>query len=258
MLRAWRSSRGKSQLALAVEAGISARHLSFVETGRSKPSREMVLTLAEHLEVPLRDRNVLLEAAGFAAVYRETPLDAPVMSDVRGALSHILDASEPNPTLVVNRRYDILLANEAAIRLLSFFAPTWRGKKNAALMLLSPEGLRPAVANWSEVASHIVHRLRSELSAIRARDRADEEMLERAIAAQAELEVPSSSTTRPPSILIPVQLRRDGLVLDLFTTITTLGTPLDITLQELRIETFFPVDAKSRQALEVVMRAGAD
>jgi transcriptional regulator with XRE-family HTH domain len=258
MLRAWRSSRGKSQLALAGDAGISARHLSFVETGRAKPSREMVLTLAEHLDVPLRDRNVLLEAAGFAAAYRETPLDAPDMADVRDALTRILDASEPNPTLVVNRRYDILLANEAAIRLLSFFAPTWRGKRNAALMLLSHDGLRPAIANWAEVASTIVHHLRSELSAIRTRDRADEEMLERALAAQRELQATAGSTTRQPSILIPVQLRRDDVVLDLFTTITTLGTPLDITLQELRIETFFPVDAKSREALEVVMRAGAD
>ena len=101
MIRAW-SSRGKSQLALAVEAGISTRHLSFVETGRASPSRDMVLTLAEHLDVPLRERNVLLEAAGYAAVFRETPLDAAAMTEVRGALAHILDASEPNPTLVVN------------------------------------------------------------------------------------------------------------------------------------------------------------
>jgi transcriptional regulator with XRE-family HTH domain len=258
MLRAWRSSRGKSQLALASDAGISTRHLSFVETGRSQPSREMVLTLAEHLDVPLRDRNALLEAAGFAAVYRETPLDAPAMADVREALTRILDASEPNPTLVVNRRYDILLANEAAIRLLSFFAPTYRGKRNAALMLLSPEGLRPAIANWAQVAATIVHHLRTELSAIRSRDRADDEMLEHAIATQAELQTTGASATRPLSILIPVQLRRDGVALDLFTTITTLGTPLDITLQEIRIETFFPVDAKSREALEIVMRAGAD
>jgi transcriptional regulator with XRE-family HTH domain len=258
LLRAWRSSRGKSQLALAADAGVSARHLSFVETGRSKPSREMVLTLAEHLDVPLRDRNALLEAAGFAAVYRETPLDAPAMAYVREALTRILDASEPNPTLVVNRRYDILLTNEAAIRLLSFFAPTWRGKRNAALMLLSHEGLRPAVTNWTEAASTLVHRLRTELSAIHTRDRADEEMLERAIAAQSELQATAVSTTRPPSILLPVKLRRDDLLLDLFSTITTLGTPLDITLQELRIETFFPVDARSRDALDIVMRAGAD
>jgi transcriptional regulator with XRE-family HTH domain len=261
MIRAWRSSRGKSQLALAVDAGISTRHLSFVETGRAKPSREMVLTLAEHLDVPLRDRNALLEAAGFAAVYRETPLDAPSRADVREALTRILDASEPNPTLVVNRRYDILLANEAAIRLLSFFAPTWRGKRNAALMLLSHDGLRPAIANWTDVASTIVHHLRTELSAIRTRDRADEEMLERAIAAQrelSELQVAAVSSTKPPAILIPVQLRRGDVALDLFTTITTLGTPLDITLQEIRIESFFPVDARSRDALEIVMRAGAD
>jgi pimeloyl-ACP methyl ester carboxylesterase len=163
-------------------------------------------------------------------------------------------------TLVVNRRYDILLANEAAIRLLSFFAPTWRGKRNTALMLLSHDGLRPAIANWSEVTSILVHHLRAELSAIRARDRADEEMLERAVAAQSELgeiEAAAESATRP-RILIPVQLRRGDVALDLFTTITTLGTPLDITLQELRIESFFPVDARSRDALEIVMRAAAD
>lgn len=260
MIRAWRSSRGKSQLALAADAGISTRHLSFVETGRAKPSREMVLTLAAHLDVPLRDRNALLEAAGFAAVYRETPLDAPSMADVREALTRILDASEPNPTLVVNRRYDILLANEAAIRLLSFFAPTWRGKRNAVLMLLSPDALRPAIANWPEVASIIVHHLRAELAAVRAPDRADEEMLECAVAAQKELsELPAAAASATkPRILVPVQLRRGDVAVDLFTTITTLGTPLDITLQELRIESFFPVDARSRDALEIVMRAGAD
>jgi transcriptional regulator with XRE-family HTH domain len=258
MIRAWRSSRGKSQLTLAVEAGISARHLSFVENGRSRPSREMVLTLAEHLEVPLRDRNALLEAAGFAAVYRETPLDAPAMADVRDALSRILDASEPNPTIVVNRRYDVLLANEAAVRLVSYFAPGWRGKRNAAVMLLARDGLRPGIENWAEVASVLVHRLRSELCAVHARDRDDEEMLRFAIAAQKELHEISGAPHRPHAILIPVRFRRDGLRLELFTTITTLGTPVDITLQELRIETFFPVDAKSRQGLEAVMRAEAD
>src|SRR5271156_4250503 len=116
LLRSWRRRRGLSQLDLSLDAAISARHLSFVETGRSKPSREMVLMLAEHLEVPLRDRNALLEAAGFVAAYRETPLDAPALSNVREALAHILEASEPNPTLIVNRRYDILRTNEAAVR----------------------------------------------------------------------------------------------------------------------------------------------
>jgi transcriptional regulator with XRE-family HTH domain len=247
-----------SQLSLATEAGVSTRHLSFVETGRSSPSREMLLMLAEHLDVPLRDRNALLEAAGYAAVYRETPLDAPLMADVRGALQQILRASEHNPTLVVNRRYDILLANDAAVKLLSFFAPAWRGKNNVALMLLSKEGLRETVVNWQEVAGTMVRRLRSELSAIQTRDRSDDEMLERVIAAEAELRPAPASTHAPLAILVPVTLRRDDLRIDLFTTITTLGTPLDITLQELRIETLFPATASSRAALETVMSAEAD
>jgi transcriptional regulator with XRE-family HTH domain len=258
MLRAWRSARGMSQLALATEAGVSTRHLSFVETGRSSPSREMLLMLAEHLDVPLRDRNALLEAAGYAAVYRETPLDAPAMVDVRGALQQILLASEPNPTLVVNRRYDILLANDAAVRLLSFFAPAWRGKNNVVLMLLSMDGLRAAVVNWEEVASLVVRRLRTELSAVRTRDRSDDEMLERVIAAEAELSQSRATTPLPDAILVPVSLRRGDLRIELFTTITTLGTPLDITLQELRIETLFPATASSRSALENVMRAEAE
>jgi len=248
MLRAWRSSRGKSQLALAVEAGVSTRHLSFVETGRASPSREMVLTLAQHLDVPLRDRNALLEAAGFAAVFRETPLDAAAMSEVRGALGHILEASEPNPTLVVNRRYDILRANEAAVNLLSFFAPAWKGKNNVVRMMLSPEGLRPAIVNWSEVAGHVLRRLRAELGA-GVRDAEDDEIF-----ALTAAEIPATHGTHPPSILVPLSLRRGKVSVDLFTTITTLGTPLDITLQELRIETLFAADAASRQVLETVVR----
>jgi transcriptional regulator with XRE-family HTH domain len=257
MLRAWRSSRGKSQLALAVEAGVSTRHVSFIETGRSTPSREMLLTLAEHLDVPLRERNALLEAAGYAAVFRETPLDAPAMTEIRGALTRILDASEPNPTVVVNRRFDVLLSNAAAVQLLSFFAPMWRGKNNLALILLSDQGLRPSMDNWREVAAHVAHRIRGELSS-GTRDAFDEEMLERAVATEIELRDMPPFETGTPSILVPVKLRRGGLRLDLYTTITTLGTPLDITLQELRIETLFPANGESRRALDEVIRAGAD
>ena len=255
MIRAWRSSRGMSQMALAVEAGISTRHLSFVETGRSTPSREMVLSLAEHLDVPLRDRNMLLEAAGYAAVFRETPLDAAAMAEVRGALSHILEASEPNPTLVVNRRYDVLLANTAAVELLSFFAPKWKGKNNVFRMLLSPDGLKGAIASWPEAAGHIVRRLRLELGA-GARDAQDEEIFALANEAHEQIAKESSpaESARPPSILIPVTFRRGKVSMDLFTTITTLGTPLDITLQELRIETFFAANPESRKALETVAR----
>jgi transcriptional regulator with XRE-family HTH domain len=248
MLREWRSARGKSQLALALEAGVSPRHLSFVENGRASPSREMVLTLAEALGVPLRERNALLNAAGYAAVYRETPLAAPPMAEVRAALGYILAASEPNPAIVVNRRYDILLTNDAALRVLGFFARDYRGKNNVARMLLAPTGLRPHLENWAEVAGHVVHRTRSELAQSRARDAEDEALLEELAAAAPELREPSERT-RPPAILVPLKLRRDAVALDLFTTITTLGTPLDVTLQELRIETLFPADARGKAAL---------
>jgi transcriptional regulator with XRE-family HTH domain len=249
LLRAWRASRGKTQLALAFETGISTKHLSFVETGRSNPTREMVLALAEHLEVPLRDRNVLLEAAGYAAAYRETPLDASAMSNMRAALAQILDASEPNPALAVNRRYDILLTNDAAVRLLSSFAPDWRGKNNIVMMLLSPDGLKPAIENWDEVALHVVQRVRTELTVSRVRNREDDEMLEQVMAAYEGLRHTPLAARDPTSILIPVKLRRDRLALDLFTMITTLGTPLDITLQEMRIETLFPAGERDREAL---------
>ena len=256
LLRAWRSSRGLSQLALAVEAGISTRHLSFVETGRATPSREMVLMLAEHLDVPLRDRNVLLEAAGYAAVFRETPLEAAAMSAVRNALSHILEASEPNPTLVVNRRYDVLLANTAAVELLAFFAPKWKGKNNIFRMLLAHDGLRDSVVAWADAAAHIVRRLRAELGA-GARDAQDEEILALANRAHAELAgEPDDAAPRSSSILVPITFRRGKVALDLFTTITTLGTPLDITLQELRIESFFAANPASRATLETIVRGG--
>jgi transcriptional regulator with XRE-family HTH domain len=256
LLRAWRSSRGKSQLALAVEAGISTRHLSFLETGRSLPSREMVLTLAEHLEVPLRDRNTLLEAAGYAAVYRETPLEALAMADVRQALTQILAANAHNPTLVVNRRYDVLLANDAAINLLSFFAPRWRGKNNIARMLLGHEGLRPHVLDWADAAAYTVRRLRAELAG--ERNAEDEQLLALADAVQAELPhaaAPKSGASS--SILLPISLRRENVQVDLFTTIATVGTPLDITLQELRIETFFAANAQSRTALARIIASEA-
>lgn len=248
MLRAWRTARGKSQLALALEAGVSSRHLSFVETGRSAPSREMVLTIAEALDVPLRDRNGLLEAAGFAPIYRETPLEAPPMSEVRGALGHILRASEPNPALVVNRRFDVILANQPALKLFGFFAPQWKGT-NVIRMLLSVEGLRDVITNWHEVAGHVVRRTRRELTEIRTRDRDDETLLAELIAADSALPHVLPHNEHPTAVLLPVKLRRDALELNLFTTITTLGTPLDITLQELRVETMFPADEPSRERL---------
>jgi transcriptional regulator with XRE-family HTH domain len=248
LVRAWRQARGLSQLALSLEAGISARHLSFIETGRSTPSREMVLNLARHLDVPLREQNTLLQAAGFAALHRETPLEAAAMVEVRTALEHVLEAVEPNPSLVVNRRYDVLLANAAARRFISFFAPDWRGPNNLARMVLGHDGLRSSLSNYAEVAGFLVHRLRHELAALHTRDAEDAKLLELAIVAGGELGVVAAAPA-PQAILVPVKLRRGGVEIELFTTITTVGTPLDITLQELRIETLFPANAAARRWL---------
>lgn len=213
----------------------------------------MLLSLAEHLNVPLRERNTLLEAAGYAPVYRETALEAAAMQAVRGALTRILAANEPNPTLVVNRRYDILLANSAAVELLSFFAPRWKGKNNVAYMLLSEEGLKPAIVNYVETAMHLLRRFRGELAG-GTRDARDEELLELMTRAQSELPRASEPTPHPhpTDVLLPVRLRRDRVSMELFSTIATLGTPLDITLQELRIETFFAANEESRAALATV------
>lgn len=251
MLRAFRVARGMSQLALSLEAGVSARHLSFVETGRAKPSRELLLALAEALDVPLRDRNALLEAAGFAAAYRETPLAAPSMEQVRAALSQLLRASMPNPTLVVNRRYDVLLANDAAQRLIGrFCAAPVTGTPNLARLLVSSSGLRPFVRNYAEVATYVVERMRREIATSRTRD-ADDEALLRELSGEARPK-PNAHTEATEQVLVPVKLARDGVTLHLFATITTLGTPLDVTLQELRVETFFPADAASADTLRAI------
>src|SRR6185295_8642765 len=151
MLRAWRLARRHTQLALSLSAGVSSRHLSYLETGRASPSRDMVLALAQSLEVPLRDRNALLQAAGFAAVYRETPLDAPALGPVRDAVRLLLAATEPNPTFVVNRRYDVLDANATARWLLAPFTgdlARFTRPYNVGRLLASPAGLRPSLENW--------------------------------------------------------------------------------------------------------------
>jgi transcriptional regulator with XRE-family HTH domain len=256
LVRSWRAARGKSQLDLALEAGVSTRHLSFIETGRSNPSRDMVVTLAKTLEVPLRERNTWLEAAGYAALYRETPLDAPSMTEVRAALSYLLEAHGPNPAFVLNPRYDIVLSNEPARDLVAFFAPAWRGPANLLQMLLSPDGLKGSVENWHEVVGHGIDRMRRELSQSLQGRSEDDGLLDMVIAAEQSIRRSSMAATKPPGIVLPVRLRRRGVLLELFTTITTLGTPLDITLQELRIETLFPATAAARTALRSISGSG--
>jgi len=251
LLRVWRSSRGRSQLALALDAGISSRHLSYMETGRARPSREMVLTLAQALEIPLRDRNELLKAAGFAAIYRETPLGAPALGPVHDALKVLLGGTEPNPAFVVNRRYDVLETNSTGRWIISTFAHDlgrFKPPYNMARLVASVHGLRPHLENWQDVARKVLGRLRRELGGAHVRDAADNALLQEIEPTFAELPDPPAATESLP-LMVGVQFRRQALALNLFTTIATLGTALDITLQELRIETLFPADARSKQML---------
>lgn len=251
LLRSWRNSRGMSQLSLSLEAGVSSRHLSFIENGRSTPSREMVLALAETLELPLRDRNELLQAAGYASVYRETPLEAPSMDHIRQSLLALLRASEPNPTLVVDRRYDIRMANDAAKKLLGCFCKDVQAASqapNLVRLLVAREGLRDAIVNRDEVMAFMVDRIRRELTNLRERDAADDALLQEIEAIEPRGR--PRNVTAPSSFILSVKLRKGDVRLELFTTITTLGTPLDITLQELRIETLYPANAESKATMD--------
>jgi transcriptional regulator with XRE-family HTH domain len=253
LLREWRTARGTSQLALSVRTSVSTRHLSYLETGRARPSREMVVLLAQAFEMPLRDRNAFLQAAGFAAMYRETPLHAQPMGPVRDAIELLLRSTEPNPMFVLNRRSDILAANEAGRWLMATFNEdlgAFAEPYNIARLLVSPRGERRYIENWAEVTGRSLARLERELGGAHARDSNDEELLKMITAALAEIGSPAPDAREPPSLVIPVRFRREALALNLFSTIATLGSPIDVTLQELRIEMFFPADEASKRVLE--------
>jgi len=251
MLRAWRRRRGASQLALALQSGVSQRHVSFLESGRARPSREMVVQLSSALDVPLRQRNTMLLAAGFAPVYRESNLGAPELTPVRQAIDRMLKQQEPYPAVVIDRLWNLLDANEAAVAFTLFLhegpppasAP---GKQpNLLRSLLDPNGLRPKLANWEEVARYLVSTTYAEILA----DGGEPKALAFIEEVMAYPDVPASFRKlrfeeRPPPVLT-LDYIVGGKSLSVFTTIATLGTPQDITLQEVRIECFFPADERS-------------
>lgn len=250
LLQYWRKSRRLSQLDLAVEADVSARHVSFLETGRAKPSREMVLLLADALQVPLRERNALLGAAGFAPLYRESSLDDPLLAPVRSALDAILTHQEPYPAVVMNPRWDIVTVNDAAR---TFFARVLAGRTppdagNVLRLFFHPEGVRPAVTNWESVARSLLDRLQREAVG-GVLDDAGRALLAEILSypgVPKEWRTPELGTPLLP--VLPVSFRLDGEDLRYFSAITVLGTPQDVTLQELRIECFFPADAATAAA----------
>ena len=244
LFRYWRQKRHLSQLALATEADVTPRHVCFLETGRARPSREMVLHLADTLEVPLRERNALFLAAGFAPIYRESDLDAPELAPARAALDAILRQQEPYPAVVMNRHWDVLLTNQAAAR---FFAlmlgvNASPAPANVVHLIFSPTGLRPFVVNWEDVAEALIGRVHREAVGGIV-DEVTEQLLRDVLAYP---DVPARwrtlSLDKPIAPLVPVNFQLGSRSFNYFSTVTTLGTPQDITLQEIRIECFFPAD----------------
>jgi hypothetical protein len=220
----------------------------------------MVLLLAQALEMPLREKNILLQTAGFAPMHSRTPLDAEAMAPVRDAIALLLHSTEPNPTFVVNRRYDVLNANETGRWILATFTEALQSfpePHNMGRLLVSRQGMRPYLANWPDVARKVFARLRRELGGVHSRETEDENLLK--VIGPAWDELPDvSGSFDPAPLVVPVRLRRGGLALNLFTTIATLGTPLDVTLQELRVEMLFPADDATKRALGTSKRNRQD
>jgi transcriptional regulator with XRE-family HTH domain len=247
-LKWWRQHRGLSQLDLSGAAGISQRHLSFLESSRAEPSRDMVLRLCAVLDLPLRQQNALLLAAGFAPVWGESELAAPELAQINGALDYMLAQQEPYPAFVVDRRWNLLRANEGAGRFVTFLlgaAPS--GPVNLADALVAPDMLRPLITNWEEVAVYFLRGVQADAIADGTAETA--ELLARLLAYPG---VPPLSRVAPLAEYGPVlsmHFRKGEISLRLFTTIATLGTPQDVTLQEIRIECFFPADVESAALL---------
>jgi transcriptional regulator with XRE-family HTH domain len=242
-LRWWRRHRGISQLDLAGRAGISQRHLSFLELGRASPSREMVLRLAVALDVPLRQQNVLLLAAGFAPVWHETEFAAPELAHVRSGLDYMLAQQDPFPAVVVDRRWNLLEANAGAARLVEFLVgPLAPGAPvNLADALVGPEVLRPFLANWQDVVRYFIRSVEADAAADGTAETTA--LLHRLLGYPGVDAVVKRISFEPTSgPVLPMHFRKGETSLRLFTTIATLGTPQDITLQELRIECFFAMD----------------
>ncbi|MER6118994.1 XRE family transcriptional regulator [Streptomyces sp. A0642] len=242
LLRQWRRRRRVSQLDLAIAAGVSARHVSLVETGRSRPSAAMVLRLAEQLDVPLRERNRLLLAAGFAPRYAERPLGDEALSAARDAVARVLRAHEPYPAVAFDRRWDIVMANRALEPFLAGVDPELlRPPVNLLRLGLDPRGFAPLVVNLADVRTLFRSRVGRQLAV--APDARLSALYEELLEAGPGPEDPSRrSIASDADVVIPMVLRFGGRELRLFSTITTFGTPMDITLDEVAIELYYPAD----------------
>jgi transcriptional regulator with XRE-family HTH domain len=248
LLRQWREHRRLSQLELSIQADISTRHLSFVETGRSTPSRDMVLHLSDELDLPLRERNQLLLAAGYAPVYAETALDAPKMSAIRGAVRQILTAQEPYPAVVVDRHWNMVDANATIpLFLVGVAPPLLTPPANVLRVSLHPEGMAPRIVNLGEWRAHLLGRLRRQVTLTADPDLST--LYEELRGYPCDQPEPEVELPGPGDVVVPLRIRYDGGELAFFSTVATFGTPLDITVAELAIESFFPADEATAAAL---------
>lgn len=255
LLRDWRRRRRLSQLDLACEADISSRHLSFLETGRASPSREMVLRLAEQLEVPLRERNRLLVAAGYAPVFRERPLDDPTLSAARKVVDLVLKGHEPFPALAVDRQWTLVAQNRAVPPLLAGVDPSLlETPVNVLRLSLHPRGIAPRIVNLAEWRLHLLARLRRQV------DASADPVLEELLNELSGYPISSGNKSNASAdidyawVAVPLQLATEDGILSFLSTTTVFGTPVDITLSELALESFFPADAATSDTLTRLLK----
>jgi transcriptional regulator with XRE-family HTH domain len=252
LLRDWRRRRRLSQLDLALEAGVSARHLSFVETGRSRPSAGMVLQLADQLDVPLRNRNQLLLAAGHAPVFHQHALEDPEMAPVRRAIDLILDGHDPYPAVVIDHAWEMLGANRAVALLTAGVAPELlEPPVNVLRVSLHPEGVAPRIANLGEWRAHLLERLERQIAL--TGDPALAALLEEVSAFPGPPREPSAAGQ--PEIAVPLRLHSDAGELSFISTVATFGTAVEVTASELSIESFFPADELTAQTVREYVAA---
>ncbi len=251
-LRGWRERRRLSQLELAIEADVSTRHLSFVETGRARPSRDMVLHLAERLDVPLRERNQLLLAAGYAPAYRQSGLDSAPLAPVAAAVRQLLAAHEPYPAVVVNARSELLDANASVAMFLAGVAPHLLAPPaNALRIALHPDGMAPRIVNLPLWRSHLLDRLRRQVAA--SSDSYLAELYDEVLGYPGG-GVADRPDTAELAVALPLRFRHDGRELAFLSTLATFGAPLDVTVAELAIEAFYPADAATAAVLREAPR----
>jgi len=252
LVKLWRERRHMSQINLALEADISQKHLSFIESGRSVPSRDMVLHLADQLDVPLRERNAMLLAAGYAPVFRHRPLDDPAMQRVRATLDQILKAHEPYPALAVDGHWNLVTANAALPPLLAPIDPElMKPPVNVLRASLHPRGLAPLIVNLGQWRAHLLDRLRRQLRI--TRDPVIERLLGELTGYAPSRPAERASHAPHDEIAVPLQLRTQVGTLSFLSTITVFGTPVDITLSELSLEAFYPADDATVHAMQELM-----